>query len=139
MSMSSDERETMRDAQLITSKPVLFVCNVDESGLTGNEHVDTVRRIADESGSGLVVICAQAEADIAELAGDDRDAFLADLGLSEPGLAALSREAYGLLDLDTFFTAGPQEIRAWTIRRGTKAPQAAGVIHTDFEKGLHPR
>ena len=136
LSMTADERETLRDSQLITSKPVLFVCNVDESGLAGNEHVDAVRRIADESGSGLVVICAQAEADIAELAGSDREAFLEDLGLREPGLAALSREAYGLLDLDTFFTAGPQEIRAWTIRRGTKAPQAAGVIHTDFEKGF---
>ena len=134
--MTADERETLRDAQLITSKPVLFVCNVDERGLAGNDHVETVRRIARQSASGLVVICAQAEADIAELAGEDRDVFLADLGLAEPGLATLSREAYGLLDLDTFFTAGPQEIRAWTIRHGTKAPQAAGVIHTDFEKGF---
>lgn len=134
--LNSDERETLRDAQLITSKPVLFVCNVDERGLEGNAHVDVVRRVAEESSAGLVVICAQAEADIAELDGSDREVFLSDLGLEEPGLAALSREAYDLLGLDTFFTAGPQEIRAWTIKDGTKAPQAAGVIHTDFEKGF---
>jgi ribosome-binding ATPase len=136
LGMTPDERETLRDAQLITAKPVLFVCNVDEEGLSGNRHVDVVRRVAEEAGAGLVVICAQAEADIAELEGADRIAFLADLGLEEPGLAALSREAYALLDLDTFFTAGPNEIRAWTIRHGTRAPQAAGVIHTDFEKGF---
>jgi hypothetical protein len=134
--LTGDERETLRDAQLITAKPVLFVCNVDEAGLAGNQHVDVVRRAAAGSGAGLVVICAQAEADIAELDGDDRAIFLSDLGLEEPGLATLSREAYSLLGLDTFFTAGPNEIRAWTIRHGTRAPQAAGVIHTDFEKGF---
>ena len=133
---TSDEAETLRELQLITAKPVLFVCNVDEAGLSGNDHTETVRRIAEESGAGLVIICAQAEAEIAELGGEDRDVFLDDLGLDEPGLAALSREVYRLLGLETFFTAGPVEIRAWTIRRGTRAPQAAGVIHTDFEKGF---
>ena len=134
--LPGDERETLGDAQLITAKPVLFVCNVDEAGLGGNQYVDVVRQAAARSGAGLVVICAQAEADIAELDGDDRASFLSDLGLEEPGLASLSRAAYGLLGLDTFFTAGPNEIRAWTVRHGTKAPQAAGVIHTDFEKGF---
>ncbi len=136
MQLSDEERETLRDVQLITAKPVLFVCNVDEAGLAGNDHVDVVREVARQSGSGLVVICAQAEADIAELDGDDRLGFLSDLGLEEPGLSALSREAYALLGLDTFFTAGPNEIRAWTVRKGTRAPQAAGAIHTDFEKGF---
>jgi ribosome-binding ATPase len=136
MPVTAEERDTLRETQLITAKPVLFVCNVDEAGLAGNEHVETVREIAAASGAGLVVICAQAEADISELEGADRDAFLHDLGLDEPGLATLSREAYALLDLDTFFTAGPNEIRAWTIRRGMKAPQAAGAIHSDFEKGF---
>jgi ribosome-binding ATPase len=138
MPVTAEERDTLRETQLITAKPVLFVCNVDEAGLAGNEHVETVREIAAASGAGLVVICAQAEADISELEGADRDAFLHDLGLDEPGLATLSREAYALLDLDTFFTAGPNEIRAWTIRRGMKAPQAAGVIHTRLREGIHP-
>ncbi|HVR34122.1 MAG TPA: redox-regulated ATPase YchF [Acidimicrobiia bacterium] len=136
MPVTDDERATLSDAQLITLKPVLFVCNVDERGLAGNDHVDVVRSVAAASGAGVVVICAQAEADIAELDGADRQVFLSDLGLTEPGLAALSREAYALLGLDTFFTAGPNEIRAWTVRKGTKAPQAAGVIHSDFEKGF---
>lgn len=131
-----EERDTFGDAQFITAKPVLLVCNVDEAGLGGNAHVDVVRQVAAAAGAGLVVICAQAEADIAELDGADREVFLSDLGLGEPGLTTLSREAYGLLGLDTFFTAGPAEIRAWTIRRGTRAPQAAAVIHTDFEKGF---
>ncbi|MFP5331080.1 MAG: redox-regulated ATPase YchF [Acidimicrobiia bacterium] len=134
--LSGDEAESVREMQLITAKPVLFVCNVDEASLSGNVHTEAVRSIAEQSGSGLVIICAQAEAEIAELEGEDRDAFLADLGLEEPGLAVLSREVYRLLGLETFFTAGPNEIRAWTIRRGTRAPQAAGVIHTDFEKGF---
>jgi ribosome-binding ATPase len=136
LDLSDEERETLRDVQLITAKPVLFVCNVDEAGLAGNEHVDVVREVARQSGAGLVVICAQAEADIAELDGDDRLGFLSDLGLEEPGLATLSREAYALLGLDTFFTVNPNEIRAWTVPKGTKAPQAAGAIHTDFEKGF---
>ncbi len=134
--LTNDELATLGDTQLITAKPVLFVCNVDEAGLAGNEHVTVVRQVAEATGAGLVVICAQAEADIAELDGADRDGFLSDLGLAEPGLASLSREVYALLGLDTFFTAGPNEIRAWTIRRGTKAPQAAGAIHSDFEKGF---
>ena len=134
--LPDDDRATLSELQLITLKPVLYVCNVDEQGLGGNEHVDAVRAIADRDGAGLVVICAEVEAEIATLDEEDREVFLADLGLAEPGLAVLARETYRLLGLETFFTAGPKEIRAWTVRRGTRAPQAAGVIHTDFEKGF---
>lgn len=133
---TAEELASLRDAQLITLKPVLFVCNVDEAGLTGNDHTATVEAVARERGAGVIRICAQAEAEIAELDDDEQADFLAELGLEEPGLALLAREAYRLLGLDTFFTAGPKEIRAWTVKHGTKAPQAAGVIHTDFERGF---
>ncbi len=136
LQLNSDERRSFADTQFITAKPVLFVCNVDEAGLAGNEHVEVVREIAASHDAGVVVICAEVEAEIAELDAADRDAFLADLGLAEPGLSALAHEAYKLLGLDTFFTAGPKEIRAWTVRHGARAPEAAGVIHTDFEKGF---
>jgi len=136
VSWTAEERASLAEAQLITMKPVLYVCNVDEAGLEGNPHVDSVRAIAAAEQAGFVVICAEIEAQIAQLAADDQAAFLADLGLEEPGLAVLAREAYRLLGLETFFTAGPKEIRAWTIRKGTRAPQAAGTIHTDFEKGF---
>lgn len=132
----SGAEAAVADLQLITAKPVLYVCNVDEAGIGGNAYTEAVRAEAEKEGAGVVVICAQAEAEIAALDPADRAAFLADLGLAEPGLAVLAREVYKLLGLETFFTAGPKEIRAWTIRAGTKAPQAAGVIHTDFERGF---
>ena len=135
---TDEELESIRDAQLITAKPVLYICNVDEDALPdGNTFVDRVREHAAAEGSGVVVISGQAEAEIAELEDpEERDVFLEDLGLTEPGLHRLARETYALLDLQTYFTAGPKEIRAWTIRRGWKAPKAAGVIHTDFERGF---
>jgi len=134
---TDEERAIIRELQLLTSKPVLFVCNVDEAGLhDDNELVSQVRERAAADGAGVVVICAQIEAEISELDAEERDGFLADLGLPEPGLAVLARATYELLGLQTYFTAGPKEIRAWTIRRGTKAPQAAAVIHTDFERGF---
>jgi GTP-binding protein YchF len=134
---SDEELTSLKDAQLITSKPVLFICNVDEDGLPdGNAFVERVAAHAAEVGAGTVVICAQVEAEIAELDEEERAAFLEDLGLKEPGLHRLARETYSLLGLQTYFTAGPKEIRAWTIREGDKAPQAAGVIHTDFERGF---
>lgn len=136
VALTGDERVTLSDVQLITLKPVLFVCNVDEEGLTGNPHVPVVEEIATRQSAGLVVICAEVEAEIAMLDREDRASFLADLGLAEPGLATLAREVYRLLGLETFFTAGPKEIRAWTVRSGTTAPRAAGTIHTDFEKGF---
>jgi ribosome-binding ATPase len=134
---NEDEWESITDAQLITSKKMLFICNVDESGLEAdNAHVTAVRGHASSMESGVVTICAQAEAEIAELDEEERLEFLTDLGIAEPGLDKLSRATYELLGLQTYFTAGPKEIRAWTIRKGCKAPQAAGVIHTDFERGF---
>ena len=127
----------MKDAQLITAKPVLYVCNVDEDGIDGdNDYVAAVRTRAESEGAGVVVICGQVEAEISELDEEDKLAFLEDLGLTEPGLNRLARETYGLLGLQTYFTAGPKEIRAWTFRQGWLAPKGAGVIHTDFERGF---
>jgi GTP-binding protein YchF len=134
---TDEEWVSIRDAQLITAKPVLYVCNVDEAGLGGdNAHVTKVREYAAAHGAGVVVISARAESEIAELDDEDREEFLADLGLEEPGLAVLARATYGLLGLQTYFTAGEKEIRAWTIREGDTAPKAAGVIHSDFERGF---
>ena len=132
------EEPLMKEMQLLTSKPILYVCNVDEgSVVSGNAHVDRVRTVAEEEGAGVLVLGAAIEADIAELEdAEERDMFLTDLGLDEPGVAKLIRAAYALLDLQTYFTAGEKEVRAWTIRRGYTAPEAAGVIHTDFQKGF---
>ncbi len=131
------EAASVADAQLITSKPVLYVCNVDEDGIDGdNALVQAVRARAETEGAGVVVICGQVEAEISELDEEDKMAFLEDLGLSEPGLNRLARETYALLGLQTYFTAGPKEIRAWTFKGGWLAPQCAGVIHTDFERGF---
>ena len=122
---------------MITSKPVLYVCNVDEaSAAIGNAHSEVVTAYAKDEGAGHVVISGQIEAELSELDPEERDAFLADLDLTEPGLHKLARAAYDLLGLRTYFTAGEKEVRAWTIHHGTKAPQAAGVIHTDFERGF---
>ena len=135
--LDDDERDALRGAFLITMKKEVFVCNVDESGVGGNAHVDAVRRIADGMGSEAVVICGKFEAELADLGSDEeRAAFLADIGLAESGLSSLIHAAYRLLGLRTFFTAGADECRAWTIHEGDRAPQAAGVIHTDFERGF---
>ncbi|HET7210695.1 MAG TPA: DUF933 domain-containing protein, partial [Methyloceanibacter sp.] len=121
----------------LTSMPVLYVCNVDEgSAATGNEYSRAVEQRAAEEGAASVVISAKIEAELAELSAGEREAYLAELGLSEPGLNRLIREGYKLLGLITYFTAGPKEARAWTVPVGTRAPQAAAVIHTDFEKGF---
>jgi ribosome-binding ATPase len=134
-----DEEETLllRQIGMITAKPVLYVCNVDEDGLTtDNDYVKSVRAHAQKVGAGVVVLCAKVESELRELDDEDRAMFLEDLGIAEPGLNILARETYGLLGLQTYFTAGEKEIRAWTIKSGATAPQAAGVIHTDFEKGF---
>ena len=136
MKLTSDERSMLKTAQLITFKPVLYVANVDESGLQGNDLTKRVEVRAAADGAQMVIICAEIEAEIALLDADDQATFLSDLGLEEPGLAKLAAKAYSLLGLETYFTAGPKEIRAWTIRKGIKGPQAAGVIHTDFERGF---
>jgi len=135
--VTPEERPTFQTLQLLTAKPVLYVCNVDEgSAAGGNKYSQAVEERAIAEGAGCVVISAKIEAEFAGLAADDRAEFLKDLGLAEPGLNRLIRAGYKLLDLVTYFTVGPKEARAWTIQRGTKAPQAAGVIHTDFEKGF---
>jgi hypothetical protein len=134
---SDDERNALRELNLITMKPVLFVANVAESDL-GKETdlVKKVRKIAADKGGEVVVICGELEAQIAQLPPEERREFLHHMGLAEPGLDVLIRAAYKLLGLETFFTAGPKEARAWTIHRGSKALQAAGAIHSDFERGF---
>ncbi len=132
-----EEQRVLRMAGLITQKPVLYVCNVDEdSAATGNALSAKVEAHAEAEGAGHVVLCGQIEAEISELDAEEREGFLADLGLDASGLDKLARAAYDLLGLQTYFTAGEKEIRAWTIPVGAKAPQAAGVIHTDFERGF---
>ncbi len=133
---SEDEKALIADLHLITMKPVIYVANVDEDGIGGNEYVDVVRSIAEKRNSPVVVICGKAEAEIAEMDPADRPEFLEALGLEESGMNTLIRTAYATLGLRTFFTAGSDEDRAWTFKAGYKAPQAAGVIHTDFEKGF---
>jgi GTP-binding protein YchF len=133
---TKEEWLLVQQVQMITSKPTLYVCNVGEDGLNGNAMVDTVSAHAEAEGAGVVIISAQVEAEIAELDDDDKADFLSDLGLQETGLAKLAQATYALLGLRTYFTAGEKEIRAWTIRTGDKAPRAAGVIHTDFERGF---
>ncbi len=129
-SVPASQAETFRDAFLLTAKPVLFVANIDEDSIaTGNGHSAALESLAASRGAGMIRLCAQVEAEIAELEADEKQAFLADLGLEEPGLHRLTRTAYTLLDLISFFTAGPKELRAWTVRRGTLAPQAGGTIH----------
>ncbi len=135
--LEPDELGLLYDLHLLTIKPLMYIANVDEAGLAeDNEQVRAVREKAAEEGAQVVSVCAAIEAEIAVLEPDERAEFLADLGLEEPGLDRVIRTAYELLDLQTFFTAGEKEVRAWTVRRGSTAPQAAGVIHTDFEKGF---
>ena len=131
-----EERENLRDLHLLTAKPVLYIANVDEEGFDGNPHVAAVRAVAEAEGAELVVICNKLEAEIAELADAERLEFLQDLGMDAPGLDRVIRAAHQLLGLQTFFTAGPKEARAWTVRRDATAASAAGSIHTDFERGF---
>ena len=136
LDVSGDEARALRDLHLLTAKPVLYVANVDETGLAGNEHVRAVEERARAEGAEVVVVCAAMEAEIARLEPEERSEFLADLGLEEPGLDRFVRAGYRLLGLITFFTTNEKEVRAWTVRRGTTAWEAAGVIHTDFQRGF---
>lgn len=137
LDVKDDEKKTFKGLQLLTSKPTLYVCNVDEgSSATGNKYSETVKARAEAEGAECVVISAKIEAELSQLEAEERAEYLAELELEEPGLDRLIRAGYTLLDLITYFTSGPKETRAWTIAKGTKAPQAAGVIHTDFEKGF---
>jgi len=134
--LTEDDRAELYDLHLLTIKPTLYVANVNEDGFENNPYLDAVRRIAAEERSEVVPVCAALEAEIAQLDEASRKEFLADLGLDEPGLNRVVRAGYRLLGLQTYFTAGPKECRAWTIPIGAKAPQAAAVIHTDFERGF---
>ncbi len=133
-----DEQHYARELFLLTNKPVLYVCNVDEaSAVDGNAYVDAVRQAIKNEGADLLIVAAQTESEIAELdTWEERSEFLQEIGLTESGVSRLIRAAYHLLDLQTFFTAGADEVRAWTFSRGAKAPQCAGIIHSDFEKGF---
>jgi ribosome-binding ATPase len=136
LGLTEEEERDIRDLHLLTAKPVMYVANVAENGFEGNPLLAAIEARAAKEGAAVVPVCAAIEAEIAQLEESDRAEFLAELKLTEPGLDRLIRAAYRLLGLQTFFTAGPKEVRAWTVRAGASAPQAAGVIHTDFERGF---
>lgn len=136
MGLEEDELKMIKPLCLMTAKPTMYIANVDEEGFENNPLLDIVNGIAEKEGAGVVAICAAIEAEIAELEDDEKLDFLSELGQEEPGLARVIRAGYQLLGLQTYFTAGKMEVRAWTIRIGDTAPQAAGVIHTDFERGF---
>ncbi|ROR34985.1 redox-regulated ATPase YchF [Inmirania thermothiophila] len=134
--LGEEERAALRELHLLTAKPTVYIANVAEDGFSGNPHLEAVRRIAEAEGAEVVPVCAAIEAELAQLDEAERGEFLAGLGLDEPGLDRVIRAGYRLLGLITFFTAGPKEARAWTVREGATAPEAAGVIHSDFERGF---
>ncbi|HWG11361.1 MAG TPA: redox-regulated ATPase YchF [Rhodanobacteraceae bacterium] len=136
LGLSGEEKALVRDLFLLTMKPLMYIANVREDGFADNPHLDAVRKRAQSEGAEVVPVCAAIEEELAQLDDADRDVFLHDMGLDEPGLNRVIRAAYKLLGLQTYFTAGEKEVRAWTVKRGATAPQAAGVIHTDFERGF---
>ena len=136
MGLDAEELSEIRDLFLLTAKPTMYIANVAEDGFQNNPYLDAVRNLAAGEGAEVVPVCAAIEAEIVELEESEREVFLADLGLDEPGLNRVVRAGYKLLGLETYFTAGPKEVRAWTIQKDAKAPQAAGVIHSDFERGF---
>ena len=134
--LNVEEQALVRDLFLLTLKPLMYIANVKEDGFSGNPHLDAVRKRAEAEGAEVVPVCAAIEEELSQLEDADKLAFLADMGLDEPGLNRVIRAGYKLLGLQTYFTAGEKEVRAWTVRKGSTAPQAAGVIHTDFERGF---
>ncbi len=136
VALDDDERAALRPLFLLTMKPTMYVANVEEHGFENNPLLDRVRERAQREGAPVVAVCARTEADIADLSDEDKVVFLQDMGMAEPGLDRVIRAAYALLGLQTYFTAGVKEVRAWTVAIGATAPQAAGVIHTDFERGF---
>lgn len=136
LELSDDEKAITKRLFLLTAKPVLYIANVNEDGFSNNPLLDVVTQLAQEESASVVAICASMESELIELEEDECIEFMQDMGLEEPGLNRVIRAGYELLGLQTYFTAGPKEVRAWTVRKGATAPQAAGVIHTDFEKGF---
>lgn len=136
LDMTEEERHEAKQFNLLTSKPIMYIANVDENGFSDNPHLDAVKNIADQEGATTVAICSKLEAEIVELDAEEKIEFLADIGMNEPGLNRVIRAGYALLNLQTYFTAGVQEVRAWTVKIGATAPEAAAVIHTDFQKGF---
>ena len=136
LKLDDNERALVKTLHLLTVKPTMYIANVDEDGFDNNPHLDVVNAIAAEEGAVVVAICNKLESEIVELADDERLEFLQDLGMEEPGLDRVIRAGYRLLNLHTYFTAGEKEVRAWTVRVGATAPEAAGVIHTDFQRGF---
>ncbi len=136
MGLDEDELEQLRDLHLLTAKRTLYIANVNDDGFSDNPHLDALHAMAAAEGAEVVPVCAAIEADLAELEDEEKTEFLAEMGLEEPGLDRVVRAGYRLLGLQTYFTAGEKEVRAWTVRIGATAPQAAGVIHTDFERGF---
>jgi len=136
MDLDADDRAALYTLHLLTAKPTLYIANVDENGFENNPHLDVVREIAAAEGAEVVVVCNKLESEIAELEADEKTEFLQEMGMTEPGLDRVIRAGYTLLGLQTYFTAGPKEVRAWTVKKGATAPKAAAVIHTDFEKGF---
>ncbi len=136
MGLDKEQMELLKPLCLITAKPAMYVANVSDTGFSNNPLLDQLTEYAKSQHAPIVAICAALEAEIADLDDEDKGAFLADMGMEEPGLNRLIRAAFGLLGLQTYFTAGVKEVRAWTIHKGDSAPQAAGVIHTDFERGF---
>ena len=136
LGLDADELHLLKPLCLITVKPVMYIANVDETGFSNNPLLDSIVELGKKEGSPVVSICAKIEAEISDLEDEDKALFLEELGLTEPGLDRVVRAAYALLGLETYFTAGVKEVRAWTVRKGSTAPQAAGVIHTDFERGF---
>ncbi len=136
MDLNEDELSILQDLHLLTIKPMMYIANVNEDGFENNIFLESVQKIAKEQEAVVVAVCAEIESEIAELEEEDKAGFLEEMGQKEPGLNRVIQAAYELLGLQTYFTAGPKEVRAWTVKKGSTAPQAAGVIHTDFEKGF---
>jgi len=136
LGFNAEEMALLQPLQLLTAKPALYIANVDEHGFENNPLLDRVREYAAKEGAPVVAICAKLEAEIADLSGEEKELFLSDMGMTEPGLDRVIHATYDLLGLQTYLTDGPKEVRAWTVRKGATAPQAAAVIHTDFEKGF---
>jgi GTP-binding protein YchF len=136
LDLSKDEKALIRDLFLLTSKPTMYIANVDETGFENNSHLDAVRKYAEQEGAPVVPVCAAIESEMIELDDEEKQEFLSEMGLDEPGLNRVIRAGHALLGLQSYFTAGPKEVRGWTVKVGATAPEAAGVIHTDFQKGF---